>query len=196
MAHRIGVKMKKFKEIITKQYEFDRWMSVMLLLFAFVFSGIFGFLYEEIFYRIDLGEFVKRGTTAGPWIPIYGFGGIIILLITTKINRKPLLIFLISVLASGIVEFGTGYVLYHYMGGLRLWDYNVEIWNWGNIGGYVCARSVLFFGVSGVALVCVIMPFVSNMAEKVNRKVFSGVFITLAALFVLDIIFSSVLHII
>ena len=42
------------------------------ILLVFVIGGIFGFIYEEIFYRIDLGYFVKRGTTYGPWIPIYG----------------------------------------------------------------------------------------------------------------------------
>ncbi len=31
-------------------------------------GGIFGFIYEEIFYRIDFGYFVKRGTAFGPWI--------------------------------------------------------------------------------------------------------------------------------
>ena len=46
-----------------------------LLLLVFAFGGIFGFIYEEIFYYFDLGEWVKRGTTFGPWIPIYGFGG-------------------------------------------------------------------------------------------------------------------------
>ena len=50
-----------------------------LLMLVFAFGGIFGFIYEEIFYRFDLGEWVKRGTTFGPWIPIYGFGGLIIL---------------------------------------------------------------------------------------------------------------------
>ena len=49
-----------------------------LLMLIFAFGGIFGFIYEEIFYRFDLGEWVKRGTTFGPWIPIYGFGCLLI----------------------------------------------------------------------------------------------------------------------
>ena len=57
-----------------------------MLLLVFAFGGIFGFIYEEIFYRFDLGEWVKRGTTFGPWIPIYGFGGIIMLGLTYKIS--------------------------------------------------------------------------------------------------------------
>ena len=67
------------------KYFFDEEKSVndliKLAFLVFVFSGFFGFIYEEIFYRIDLGYFVKRGTTFGPWIPIYGFGSIFISLL-------------------------------------------------------------------------------------------------------------------
>ena len=55
---------------------------IPVLMLVFAFGGLFGFIYEEIFYRFDLGEWVKRGTTFGPWIPIYGFGGILILGLT------------------------------------------------------------------------------------------------------------------
>ena len=58
---------------MNKDYLKARFPMLMLI---FAFGGIFGFIYEEIFYRFDLGEWVKRGTTFGPWIPIYGFGGL------------------------------------------------------------------------------------------------------------------------
>ena len=34
-----------------------------------------------------------------------------------------------------------------------------EILSFGNIGGYICLRSVLFFGISGLFLVYAIIPF-------------------------------------
>ena len=43
-----------------------------------ILSGFFGFIYEMLFYKIDLGYFVKRGSTFGPWIPIYAFGGLLL----------------------------------------------------------------------------------------------------------------------
>ena len=71
-----------------------QWQSWLLL---FAVGGIYGFIYEEIFYRIDLGYFVKRGTTFGPWIPIYGFGAIIIMYLIKRIKDKPILVFTAAV---------------------------------------------------------------------------------------------------
>ena len=65
--------INKTKELNSKEDNFDKWTIARILLLVFVVSGIFGFIYETFFYRIDLGYFVKRGTTYGPWIPIYGF---------------------------------------------------------------------------------------------------------------------------
>ena len=66
--------INKLIELNKREYSFDKWTKAMIVLLIFTFGGIFGFIYETFFYRIDLGYFVKRGTTFGPWIPIYAFG--------------------------------------------------------------------------------------------------------------------------
>lgn len=163
-----------------------QWQSWLLL---FVLGGIYGFIYEEIFYRIDLGYFVKRGTTFGPWIPIYGFGAIIIVLLIKRIKDKPFLVFAAAVVVSGVIEFVSGYVLYHAFH-LRLWDYNVEIWNWLNIGGYVCLRSVLFFGVSACIFQYAIIPLLEKFTQSCSKKLVNIIAIMSSALFMGDIILS------
>ena len=150
-------------------HDFDRKTMALVLLLLFVVGAVSGWLYEMGFYRIDLGQFVKRGHGIGPWLPIYGFGSVLILLTTFRLRKHPLAVFGMAGLASGVLEFGTGWVLYHFWDGLRLWDYNTEIWNWGNIGGYVCLRSVLFFALAGLLLVYVIFPVLCNLAERLPR---------------------------
>lgn len=168
--------------------------KIPFYLLIMVISGIFGFIYETIFYRIDLGYFVKRGTTLGPWIPIYAFGGLLIYLICYKYKDKPIKVFLISIILSGILEFITGYLLYH-ISNIRLWDYNTEIWNYLNIGGYVCLRSVLFFGISGVLLVKVIIPTINKLETKIKEKNFNRLSYILGILFLIDFILNSIFHI-
>ena len=166
---------------------------IPMLMLVFAFGGIFGFIYEEIFYRFDLGEWVKRGTTFGPWIPIYGFGGLLMLGLTYNYKKNPLYVFLISSISAGILEFATGFVLFRFFN-VRLWDYNTEILNWGNIGGYVCARSVLFFGISGLFLQFVVMPLFGKIEKKMPRKAWLCLCFIPASLFICDILISTTCH--
>ena len=178
---------------LNKQYKLNKKSILNILLIIFVIGGIFGFIYETIFYKIDLGYFTKRGSTYGPWIPIYGFGSLLIILTTIKYNKKPLLVFLISTLVTGILEYLTGYILLNTFN-LRLWDYNNEILNFGNINGFICLRSVLFFGISGLLLMYFILPTVIKIYKKSNKRLFNTISIILSTLFILDIIIYRCLH--
>lgn len=162
-----------------------------MLMLIFAFGGVFGFIYEEIFYRFDLGEWVKRGTTFGPWIPIYGFGGILILGLTYKVRKNPFLVCLLATVASGILELATGWVILT-VWGVRLWDYNEEILNWGNIGGFVCARSVLFFGISGIFLRFIVVPLFEKLEKNMPRKAWLALCFVPAGLFIADIVISLI----
>lgn len=158
----------------------------LFILLVFSFGGIFGFLYEEVFYYIDLGYLVKRGTTFGPWIPIYGVGAVLIVMSTYKLLRYPAAVFAVSALVCGLLELATGYVLLHF-GNVRLWDYNIEIWNWGNVGGFICARSVLFFGVSALFLQYLVCPGFRWFRDHCSRNTYLFVSVVPALLFALDI---------
>ena len=144
-------------------------------------------IYEELFYKIDLGYFTKRGSTFGPWIPIYVFGGAAYTLLVYPYKENPLLVFVLCVAVSGTMEYITGWVLYNVFH-TRLWDYNTEIWNYGNIDGYVCLRSVLFFGISGMALIYVVIPLLIELVKRVDPGTLTIVCRFLAFLFVADCI--------
>ena len=158
-----------------------------LYVFIMIGSGIFGFIYETLFYRIDLGYFVKRGNTYGPWIPIYVFGGLFITLLTYKHKEKPWKVFVRAMLVSGIIEFLTGWILFKIFN-IRLWDYNVEIWNYGNINGYICLRSVLFFGISGLILVYIMIPCLIKLINTVNRKMINSISLVLLISLIIDMV--------
>ena len=126
----------KEKLLIFKDNKINLKTTINILILIMIFSGFFGFIYETIFYKIDLGYFVKRGSTFGPWIPIYAFGGLFITIFTYRFKDKPFLVFILNCIITGILEYSVGYILYEF-NGIRLWDYNTEIWNWGNINGYI-----------------------------------------------------------
>lgn len=175
---------RKINVLSEEHFTFKSFISILII--VMLLSSIFGFIYEEIFYRIDLGFFVKRGSTYGPWIPIYFFGGGLIFLISYKFRKKPLLVFFINCIVTGILEYGTGYVL-NELFGIRLWDYNNEILNFGNINGYICLRSILFFGISSLLLVYLVIPLVKNLVNKYG-KYMSIIGIVLLITFCSDVI--------
>ncbi len=162
---------------------------IFLLMAVMVIAGIIGFIYEMLFYRIDLGYWTKRGTTFGPWISIYAWGGLLLTFTVYHLRKRPLVVFLLSCLITGVLEFLSGYLILKFTGE-RLWDYNTEIWNWGNIGGFVCARSVLVFGIGGLALVYLVIPIVKNFYGRPHGKAWKMTMMILCLLFILDIVLS------
>ena len=169
---------------IFKDKKIDIKKTIYILMLIMVISGICGFIYETIFYRIDLGYFTKRGSTFGPWIPIYAWGGLFIVLITYRLKDKPLLVFIVNAILTGTLEYLTGFILDKYFD-LRLWNYNNEILNFGNINGYICLRSVLLFGISSLLLIYVIVPYLIKLVKKYNLSILS---VTLWFLLISDIL--------
>ena len=164
-----------------------------LLVLIMIIGGITGFIYEEIFYYFDLGYLVKRGSTFGPWIPIYAFGSIFITILTYKYKDKPLIVFLLSLIITGVLEYLTGMFFYEVLH-TRLWDYNTEILNFGNINGYICLRSVLLFGFAGLFLIYFIIPKLLKIIKKANKKLLNKVSIGLCIVFFLDILLHMILN--
>ena len=162
--------------------------SVLAVALIFVIAGISGWVYEELFYRLNDGHFSWRGHGIGPWLPIYAFGMVILLFATARVRESKWKTVLLCALISGGFEFLVGWVLYHFFGGLRLWDYNVERWNWGNIGGYVCFRSVLVFAAAAPVLIYTTVPLIGKMAKKLPDRAYTLIAAVPFALFVVDII--------
>ena len=161
---------------------------IPLLMLIFTVAGVIGFIYEEICGFINEGHFFKRGTTFGPWIPIYGFGALLIFALTVKIRKKPWLVFLIAAFASGLLELVSGYVIHRFFH-RRLWDYSNVILNWGHVNGYICVRSVLTWGIFGMLLMYGVLPLIEKIQMR-RPKAFNIVTIALFGLFVLDIVLS------
>ena len=184
-------KQKKSEEIILDNYQ-----KIGILASIITFSGIFGWLYEFIFYYFNSGmkEFYMRGGNFLPWINIYAYGALLIIFLTYKRKDHPLQVFLISAISTGILEYFSGYVLYDILGLTRCWSYNEEILNFGNIGGFVCLRSVLVFGLSGLLLMYVVLPFFIKISQKINSKKFMIISLIICGIFLLDEIYNLFLY--
>lgn len=178
----------KYKDYLEKNHSFDKKTMLGIFCMIIVIGGVFGFLYEYLFYFFNGGmkEFYYRGGNFLPWINIYATGSVMIYILTYKYRKNPLKVFLISVISTGLLEYFSGLGIYIIGDGLRYWDYNTEILNFGNINGFVCLRSVMFFGLSALLLMYIIVPFCFHVANKSNKKVFLIVTISICSIFLAD----------
>lgn len=175
-----------------KMKKLETYQIVGILMLVVVLAGFVGWIYEFIFYYFDGGmtNFYMQGGNFLPWINIYAIGALLIIATTWKIRRYPWAVFLISAIVTGILEYVAGWLVYTIGGGIRYWDYNVEILNFGNIGGFVCLRSVLAFGVSALLLMYIVTPFVIYLSKKMSKKMFLTLAILLFSLVMIDEVYN------
>lgn len=168
-----------------KQYNRHYSIKSLILIF-FVFSFI-GWLWEVLFHLIGDGVFVNRGMMYGPWLPIYGGGSILILVLLKKYRTRPILEFFLIIILCGIVEYFSSYlleVIYHQ----KWWDYSEYLLN---INGRVCASGLILFGIGGMLAIYYAAPYLDNLISKINSKVLTVACAILCCLFVGDAIYSA-----
>lgn len=191
--------MKKYKDYLNKDHKFDKKTMLGIFCLIIVISGMFGWLYEVVFYYFNSGmtEIYWRGGNFLPWINIYAMGAILIYVLTYKKRKNPLFVFIISMISTGILEYIGGAFMEHIMH-IKCWDYTNEILSFGNINGYVCLRSVLVFGLSALLLMYLIVPLCFYLAKKMPKKAFLILSYTICAIFLFDelynLIFANLLN--
>lgn len=186
--------MKKFFDnYMNDKIKLDKWQIIGILCLVFVISGVFGWIYEFIFYFFNGGmeKFYWRGGNFLPFINIYATGAIMICILSYKFRKNPFLVFIIAFVSTGILEYFSGLVIYEFFG-LRFWDYNTEILNFGNINGYVCLRSVSFFGLSALLLMYLIVPFCIWLSKSIDKKKFLIISISIFSIFLFDEMYNLV----
>ena len=184
--------MKEFyKKYLNDEIKYEKYQVVGVIALLIALGGVIGWIYEFIFYYFNFGRtvFYWQGGNFLPWINIYAIGSIVILLTTYKFKKKPLLVFIITMLSTGLLEYIAGWLVLH-IRGVRYWDYNTEILNFGNINGYVCLRSVLIFAVLGMSMMYMLLPLLIYISTKLKKKTFLIISIGLCSIFLIDEIYN------
>ena len=157
-----------------------------LILMFFLFSFV-GWLWEVNLHLLSDGVFVNRGILQGPWLPIYGSGCMLILLLLYRLRKSPLKEFIAIVALCGCVEYFTSYFMeavYH----TRWWDYSGYFLN---LNGRICAEGLFVFGVGGYAVVYLAAPAVDNWLRRIKPKLCTILCAGLLTLFVCDEVYSA-----
>lgn len=157
-------------------YSFDYYV---LLFFALAFMG---WLWEVVLFFLTDHAFINRGIYRGPYLPIYGVGGILLCLCFRFLRRRPLLVFLMSMILCSALEYGTSYFLEVHWG-IRWWDYSGHYFN---LNGRICLLGAVIFGLAGTGLVCLLLPLYDKIYGKLSKKFCVVLCFIFLAVFVAD----------
>ena len=184
-----------YKYYLTERYDFYRstWFGIGLA--VFVIGGILRFLYEMLFYWLNSGKvtWYFRASTFGPWIDAYCVISLLFFLLFYRLRRQPWFVILFSAILGCGFQLGIGLLLYNLCGGLRIWNYNLEILNFGSLGGFICVRSAIEFAVLALLIIYVVVPLLFRMACKVQNSTFVAVWYLIGFICIVDIIYNNIL---
>lgn len=158
-------------------------ISYVLLFFLFSFAG---WVWEVLLHFFRSGVFVNRGTMLGPWLPIYGTGGVAVIALLRKWSDNRIITFILTVTVCCAVEYFTSWYL-EYTRGMRWWDYSGSF---VNLNGRICLAGAAAFGIGGCAAIYIIGPAADDFFKRFSKKTEAAVCILLVLLFAADFAYS------
>lgn len=143
-----------------KEYALTQW----ILLF-FLFS-CFGWLFESAYVSLRTRRLTNRGFLTGPWIPLYGAGGVVMLFIALPFYQHAALVFLVGVLGATALEYVTGIVM-EAIFRVRYWQYRFC----ASKNGYIALPSSLCWGVFTLILTYRGTPWIDTWIYRIPTSV-------------------------
>ena len=171
--------------------------KLKIIFFSFMLYSFIGWIYEIILVFTYGNGFVNRGFLFGPYLPVYGFGALLILftirpfsknkIYLGKILITPIITFILIFFLTSIVEYSAGVMLDVFFN-KRLWDYSDEILN---INGLVCLTASLKFATGGTVFLYLLQPLFEKLINKLSIKftniLFISLFVTILSDFVVTL---------
>lgn len=141
------------------------------LFYLFLVGAVGGFIYEEIYCLIintwiEGGPFPWRGFLYGPYLPLYGFGVLLLYALFHRLHRYPFLVFFGTIIVTGILEYICGWAFLTFAG-YRLWDYTGRFMNFG---GHVSLQTLIIFSILSLISAYFVQPLVFRTYLKITPK--------------------------
>ena len=164
------------------KFRFD--YSPFDIVFMFFTFCLIGWIWEVSYEFVNSRVLVNRGTMYGPWIPIYGFGGLAIVLLLSRFKESKIKLFGMTMLVCAILEYLASFAL-EFIFNSSYWDYKHMLIN---VNGRICLAGLLAFGVGGLFGVYVAAPAISRFVDRFTHRKQVIVATLLCLLFAADLV--------
>lgn len=162
---------------------------VVYMFLLFFIYAVIGYLIEISFVSFNNKKFVfSRGYLIGPYLPIFGFGSLMITLFLSEYCDNIITLFAMAMFLCCILEYFTSLIMEKVFG-LRWWDYSNKKYN---LNGRICLETGAMFGLGGVFIVKIFSPMLAKLFTLFSKKFLLVLAIILFSIMVLDFIVSTI----
>ncbi|SHN48850.1 Uncharacterized membrane protein [Butyrivibrio hungatei DSM 14810] len=144
-------------------------------LFLFYFYSFFGWCFESTYVSFLQKKPVNRGFMRGPFLPLYGSGGIMMLLVSSPFYDNIILVYIAGCIGATLLEYVTGVVM-EALFKVRYWDYSDKFLNFQ---GQICLESTLVWGLLTVIFTHFLQIPIEKMLLSIPYNILSIVTIIL-----------------
>lgn len=116
-----------------------------------------------------------------PIIPIYGFGGLIIVFCFKNLQKNIVLYFFVSMISMTLFELVSSYICY-YMTNKQCWDYSNDFMNFQ---GRICLRSAIAWGILSIIVSKLMSPELRKVYSRLSSYIHYKIFLILTFIFLI-----------
>lgn len=159
------------------------------MVFLFLLYAIIGWVWETTFVSIKEKKYINRGFLRGPYIPIYGFSCMTIIVVLQALDF-PRSDYLFTILIqitiisfiSVVWEFGTSWIMERLFK-QRWWDYSYKKYN---LQGRVSLDFTILFGIGGYILWRFANPVLVHLYQNLQGQTIDYGLTLVILVFVID----------
>ena len=157
-------------------YTWIQWM------FFFHFYCFFGWCFESTYVSIKEKKPVNRGFMRGPFLPLYGTGALMMLIVSAPFQENLLLTYIAGCIGATVLEYVTGVVM-EALFKVRYWDYSDQPFNFQ---GYICLGSSLAWGILTILMTRFVHQPIENFVLAIPEGILTAVTMVISLVIVVD----------
>lgn len=151
-------------------------------LFFFYFYCFVGWCFESSYVSACKRKLINRGFMRGPFLPLYGSGAIMMLVVSMPVRDNLFLVYIAGCLGATALEYITG-VIMEALFKVRYWDYSNKKFNFQ---GHICLGSTVAWGFLTILMTEVVHKPIERFALGIPENVLSLLTIVLTIIIVTD----------
>lgn len=156
--------------------------SVIQWLFFFYFYCFCGWCVESAYVSVKDRRLTNRGFMRGPFLPIYGSGAIMMLVVSIPFQNSIALTYVAGCVGATVLEYVTG-VTMEALFKVRYWDYSNKKFNFQ---GHVCLGTTLSWGFLTILMTEIVHVPVERLVLSIPGQTLTVLTLVLTAVIFAD----------